>query len=74
MALIAVRILLNGMDFVVEKPRCFCLCMSNQGFGFREFELEFLSQEGSEALLDLLCFLLWANHSQDKVIRVATEP
>jgi hypothetical protein len=33
-ALIALRVLLDGMDFVVEKPRCFCLGVRNQGFGF----------------------------------------
>ena len=32
-ALVTLRVLLDGMDFTVQKPRCFCLCMRNQGFG-----------------------------------------
>ncbi len=31
-ALIALRVLLDGMDFIVEKPRCFCFGMGNQSF------------------------------------------
>src|SRR5258708_23870926 len=31
--LITLRVLLDGMDFIVEKPRCFCLGVRNQGFG-----------------------------------------
>ena len=62
------------MDFVVEKPRCFCLGVRNQGFGLGKFELELLLQEGSEALLDVLRFLLWANKSQQEVISVTTVP
>src|SRR2546427_10913889 len=50
------------MDFIVEKPRCFGLSMGNQGFGLGKFELEFLLQEGSQAVLDCLRFLLWANN------------
>ena len=73
-ALIALRVLLDGMDFVVEKPRCLRLGMSNQGFGLGKFELEFLLQEGSQALLDFFRFLLWANKSQQKIIGVTTEP
>jgi hypothetical protein len=61
-ALIALRVLLDGMDFVIEKPRCFCLSVRNQGFGLGKFQLEFLLQEGSQALLDFLRFLLWANN------------
>ena len=45
---------------VVEKPRCLRLGMGNQGFGLGKFELEFLLQEGSEALFDFFRFLLWA--------------
>ena len=72
--MIALRILLDGMDFIVEKPRCFCSCMGNQRFGLGKFELEFLLQEGSEAVLDFLRFLLWANKSQQKVIGIPTVP
>src|SRR5579863_1942367 len=73
-ALIALRVLLDGMDFIVEKPRCFCLSVRNQGFGLGKFELEFLLQEGSEALFDFFRFLLWANKSQQKVVGIPTEP
>ena len=59
---ISVRIFLEDMNVIVEKPRCFRSCMGDQGFGLREFQLEFLLQERSQALLDFLCFLLWANN------------
>jgi hypothetical protein len=54
-ALIALRVLLDGMDFVVEKPRGFGLGVRNQGFGLGEFQLEFLLQESSKVLLDFFC-------------------
>ena len=68
--MIAVGIFLKRVNFVVEKPRCFCPGVGNQGFRFRKLELEFLLQEGSEALLDYLRFLLWTNKSQYEIVRV----
>ncbi len=46
--MIAVGIFLKRMNFVVEKPRCFCPGVGNQRLGLGKFELEFLLQEGSE--------------------------
>src|SRR5258708_19089550 len=69
--MIAVSIFLDGMDFVVKKPRGFCLCMRNQGFLFREIQFEFFLQKCPQLLLDFLCFLLWADKSQKKVICVS---
>src|SRR6266571_723544 len=62
--MIAVGIFLKRVNFVVEKPRGFCPGVGNQRLCLGKFELEFLLQEGSEALLDFLRFLLWANKSQ----------
>ena len=55
---------------VVEKPCCFCPGVGNQRLGLGKLELEFLLQEGSEALLDYLRFLLWTNTSQYEIVRV----
>src|SRR5450432_1118811 len=71
--LVTLRVLLDGMNFVIEKPRCFCFCVRNQGFCLGKFETQFLVQKGSETLLDLLRFLLWANKSQQKVIGIPTK-
>jgi len=59
---------------IVEKPRGFCPGMGNQGFGLGEFQLEGLTQEVSQPLLDGLCFRLWTDETQQKIIGIPTIP
>jgi hypothetical protein len=45
--------------------------MSNQGLFLGRFQLEVISQEDPELLLDFFGFRFWANEAQERVIRVA---
>ena len=50
--------------------------MSDQRFLFRQFQPEFIAQELSESLLDLLGFGLWPGETEQVVVGVAavTQP
>ena len=63
-----------GRDMIVEESRRFGSCVSNQGFLFGEFELEFFLQERFDAMFDFLRLRLWSNKPKYPVIRVPTIP
>jgi hypothetical protein len=46
----------EGDDFIAEESRCFAFGMRDQRLFFREFQLEFFSQERSELLFDFFGF------------------
>src|SRR5690348_4447964 len=70
--LAAFPILLQDSDLIAQKLGSFASCMSNQGFLFGEFQLEFFAQERSNASLDLFGFSFGANEGQGKIIGVPT--
>src|SRR6266699_1667316 len=54
------RVILECLDFVAEKSRRLCPRMGNQGLCRRKFQLEFVTSEPFELLLDFSRFLSWA--------------
>lgn len=45
--------------------------MGNQRFLFRQFQLEFFAQKGSESVFDLFCLCFGANECQSEVVGVS---
>src|SRR5947209_8047587 len=66
------RVILKDGDFVSEELGGLTSCVGNQGFLFRESELEFLTQKDGQLSFDFLCFCFGTDKSQSEVIGVAT--
>ncbi len=49
-------VIVQHMYLVSQKSRCLCPRMGNQSFSLREFQLELLSQEHFQLVLDFFCF------------------
>ena len=56
----ATGVFVAGRNVIVEESRRLGSCMSNQGFLFGEFELEFFLQERFDAVFDFLRLRLWS--------------
>src|SRR6266581_5091540 len=70
----AAGVFVAGRDVIVQKSCCFRSCVSNQGFLFREFKLEFFPQERFDARLDFLSLRFWPDKPKYPVVRVSTVP
>src|SRR4029450_6104695 len=65
------RIIVEACDVVAEKSCTLSLDVCDQSFCFGEFELECFCQIALELCLDLLCFCLWSDESQQDIIGIA---
>src|SRR5260370_21155194 len=58
-------------NMIVEKPRFFAARVGNQRFLLRHFQLEGLSQELSQLVLDFFCFLSWTSKTEERIVCIA---
>src|SRR5258708_5736473 len=55
-------------NMIVQKPRFFAARVGNQRFLLRHFQLEGLSQELSQLVLDFFCFLSWTSKTEERIV------